>query len=105
MSIKQILLISALLSSFLNTHGQGLPDDGPLTIDVTLQDFAERMLQGKQGSIVAIEPATGEIKALASNSAINDGINRAIGVAYSPGSTFKTAQALTLRRRSYYLQI
>ncbi len=101
MNIKRVLVVvSALFFLLTNTHGQGLPEDGPLTIDESLQNLAERLLKGKQGSIVAIDPATGEVKAMASNSAINDGINRAIGVAYSPGSTFKTAQALTLLSES-----
>ena len=38
-----------------------------LTIDIKLQQFAEELLKGKIGSIVAIEPKTGEILTLASN--------------------------------------
>lgn len=60
----------------------------------TLQQLAERLLNGKQGSIVAIEPKTGRILALVSRDKIGDGINRAVSTTYSPGSTFKTAQAL-----------
>lgn len=60
----------------------------------TLQQLAERLLNGKQGSIVAIEPQTGRILALVSRDKIGDGINRAVSTTYSPGSTFKTAQAL-----------
>ena len=37
------------------------------TLDVELQMIAEELLQGKIGSIVAIEPSTGEILAMASN--------------------------------------
>lgn len=66
------------------------------TLDKKLQGLAETMLDCKQGSIVAIDPRTGEIKCMASNSFFNDAVNRSIGMAYSPGSTFKTAQALTL---------
>ncbi|MFQ7114225.1 penicillin-binding transpeptidase domain-containing protein [Hallella bergensis] len=73
-----------------------LPTDGPLTIDPKLQALGERLLQGKQGSIVAIEPATGRILALVSQDKVNDGVNRAISTDYSPGSTFKVAQALEM---------
>jgi penicillin-binding protein 2 len=62
----------------------------------TLQQLAERLLNGKQGSIVAIEPKTGRILALVSRDKIGDGVNRAVSTTYSPGSTFKTAQALYL---------
>lgn len=62
----------------------------------TLQQLAERLLNGKQGSIVAIEPQTGRILALVSRDKIGDGVNRAVSTTYSPGSTFKTAQALFL---------
>lgn len=87
-----------------------------LTIDIQLQMLAEKMLQGKIGSAVAIEPQTGEILALASNPAWNPQelvgrersknynsllqdktkplMNRATQATYPPGSTFKTIQAL-----------
>lgn len=87
-----------------------------LTIDIELQEFAEKMLEGKVGSAVAIEPSTGEILALVSNptwdpqlmvgrmrsttfSQLNSDpskplFNRAISSTYPPGSTFKTLQAL-----------
>lgn len=66
------------------------------TADKDMQRLAERLLQGKQGSIIAIEPATGAIKCMVSSSYLADDVNRAIGTTYSPASTFKTAQALTL---------
>ena len=87
-----------------------------LTLDIHLQMLAEELLQGKIGSVVAIEPKTGEILALASNPTwdpkmlvgrqrsanymrlLNDKtkplMNRATQAQYSPGSTFKTLQAL-----------
>jgi penicillin-binding protein 2 len=67
-----------------------------LTIDPALQALADRLLTGKQGSIVALDPQTGEVKCLTYNSYFDDGTNLAISRAYSPGSTIKTAQALTL---------
>lgn len=90
--------------------------DLTLTIDIQLQMLAEKMLQGKIGSAVAIEPETGEILAMASNPAWNPQVlvgrersknyisllhdktkplmNRATQATYPPGSTFKTVQAL-----------
>lgn len=73
-----------------------LPTDGPLTVNPKLQALAEQLLRNKQGSIVAIEPSTGRILALVSHNKVDDGVNRAIGKSYSPGSTFKTAQALEM---------
>jgi penicillin-binding protein 2 len=37
------------------------------TIDIELQQYGEQLMRGKRGSIVAIEPGTGEILALVSN--------------------------------------
>ena len=86
------------------------------TLDIQLQLLAEELLAGKIGSAVAIEPKTGEILALVSNPAWNPKVlvgkersrnyntllqdptkpllNRATQATYSPGSTFKTIQAL-----------
>ena len=86
------------------------------TLDIQLQLLAEELLEGKIGSAVAIEPKTGEILALASNPGWNPKVlvgkersknydillndptkplyNRATQATYSPGSTFKTIQAL-----------
>ncbi|MBR1427354.1 MAG: penicillin-binding protein 2 [Paludibacteraceae bacterium] len=90
--------------------------DITVTLDIRLQMLAEELLRGKIGSIVAIEPATGEVLALASNPAWNPRLlvgkersanygrllndptkplmNRATQATYPPGSTFKTLQAL-----------
>lgn len=87
-----------------------------LSIDRKAQQLAEELLQGKVGSVVAIEPKTGEILVMASAPNWNPGtlvgkersanyqqlasdpnkplINRATQAQYSPGSTFKTLQAL-----------
>lgn len=88
-----------------------------LSIDIDLQMLGEKLMQNKIGSIVAIEPSTGEILCLVSSpsfgpsqlmgrhrgenyqhlAAQNDKplLNRTIQGTYPPGSTFKTAQALT----------
>ena len=86
------------------------------TLDIRLQLLAEELLTGKIGSVVAIEPSTGEILALASSPTWNPKLlvgkershnynelqqdenkplfNRATQATYPPGSTFKTIQAL-----------
>lgn len=86
------------------------------TIDIVLQQLGEQLMAGKMGSIVAIEPATGEILALVSNPTFDPSslvgrqrgenyrlleqdptkplFNRATQAQYSPGSTFKPIQAL-----------
>ena len=91
-----------------------------LTLDADLQLLAEKLLTGKIGSIVAIEPATGEILAMASNPTFNPSLlvgrqrsknyaelvkdptkplmNRATQAQYSPGSSFKTIQALVCQQ-------
>lgn len=94
-SFKNII-IGLAIATVLPVSGQALPDDGPLTINKHLQSLAQRLLKNKQGSIIAIEPSTGKILCMVSHNKVNDGINRAIAIDYSPGSTFKTAQALTL---------
>lgn len=90
--------------------------DITLSIDMDLQALAERLLEGKLGAIVAIEPSTGEILCMASSPNYdpremvgrNRGdnhkrlsqdpmkplLNRAIMGTYPPGSTFKITQAL-----------
>lgn len=87
-----------------------------LTIDILLQAYGEKLMQGKLGSIVAIEPQTGEILAMVSNPTFDPAslvgrkrsenynqlqknplkplMNRATQAQYSPGSTFKVLQAL-----------
>ena len=88
-----------------------------LSIDLELQKLGERLMQGKLGSIVAIEPETGEILCMVnaptydprsmvgrqrgkrhqelSADPMKPLLNRSIMGLYPPGSTFKTSQALT----------
>ena len=89
-----ILLFLSLMS--LTAQAQGLPMDGPWTIRPILQQLGERLLKGKTGSIVAINPENGEIICLATNTPQGPDVRQAIGKPQAPGSTFKTAQALTL---------
>ena len=88
-----------------------------LSIDIELQALGERLMEGKIGSIVAIEPSTGEVLCMVSSPTYDPRImtgrkrgknhlalqrnvwkpllNRSIMGQYPPGSTFKTTQALT----------
>ncbi|MBQ5971292.1 MAG: penicillin-binding protein 2 [Prevotella sp.] len=92
--------------------------DLTLSIDLKLQALGERLLEGKIGSIVAIEPSTGEVLCMVSSptydprlmtgkqrgqnhqllaeNAWKPLLNRSIMGQYPPGSTFKTSQALML---------
>ena len=88
-----------------------------LGLDTELQALGERLMEGKIGSIVAIEPSTGEVLCMVSSPTYDPRLmigrqrgknqismskdphkpllNRAIMGQYPPGSTFKTSQALT----------
>lgn len=88
-----------------------------LSIDIKLQELGEHLMKGKLGSIVAIEPSTGEVLCMVSSPTYDPHmmvgrqrgknnamlqqdpmkplLNRAIMGQYPPGSTFKTSQALT----------
>jgi penicillin-binding protein 2 len=87
-----------------------------LTIDLDLQAVAELSLEDKVGAVVALDPRTGEVLAMASRptfdsnkfaagirtrdlKAMNDNpdrpfLNRAIQAQFAPGSTFKPIVAL-----------
>ena len=87
------------------------------TIDIHLQNYGEKLMQNKRGSIVALEPSSGEIlclvsapnyspnllvgrkrsenyRTLNSDSANKPLFNRAVLAQYPPGSTFKLINAL-----------
>lgn len=86
------------------------------TIDIELQRYGEKLMQNKIGSIVAIEPETGDILALVSSPSYDPSqligrqrssnfqklqadtleplFNRALMARYPPGSTFKVVNAL-----------
>jgi len=86
------------------------------SIDLPLQKYAEYLMQDKVGSIVAIEPSTGEILAMVSSPSYNPNdlagrkyssnfgrlnqdtlkplFNRPIQAQYRPGSVFKLVQSL-----------
>ncbi|MBN1144999.1 MAG: penicillin-binding protein 2 [Bacteroidales bacterium] len=87
------------------------------TIDADLQEYGETLMKNYRGSVVAIEPSTGEILSLISAPSYNPSLlvgrsrtgnytrlrqdtllkplyNRALMANYPPGSTFKPIQAL-----------
>ena len=105
---------------YMNGELDKTPEAGKnlkLGIDIELQQLAERLLEGKIGSVVAIEPATGEILCMASAPTFDPRLmvgrqrgknhldlardlkkpllNRSIMGQFPPGSTFKTTQGLT----------
>ncbi len=95
-----------------------------LTIDINLQKICDKVLEGKPGAIIVMDPNTGEILALSSSPSYDPNIfvrpegsaerlkllkdkiryplfNRAISGIYPPGSVFKVAiasAALELKR-------
>ena len=94
-----------------------IPKNITLTIDSELQNYGEKLMQNKRGGIVAIEPDSGEVLALITapsydsnlligrdrsknfKTLLNDTINkplfdRGLQAEYSPGSPFKTLNAL-----------
>lgn len=87
------------------------------SLDLQLQAYGEQLMQNKRGSIVAIEPSTGEIltmvsapsydpnmlvgrirsdnyRMLVANDSLNPLFNRATSAVYRPGSIFKLVQSL-----------
>ncbi len=86
------------------------------TVDIELQAYGEKLMQNKIGSIVALEPSTGEILALVSSPTYNPELlvgrirtknfatltndtlmplfNRALMAQYPPGSPFKAINML-----------
>lgn len=119
----QIMLRDAhgrIQGSYMNGKFDRRPVPGKdltLSLDIKLQALGERLLEGKIGSIVAIEPSTGEVlcmvssptyaprtvtgrkrgkmHAMLSRNPWKPLLNRSIMGMYPPGSTFKTTQGLT----------
>ena len=84
------------------------------TIDANLQQYGQALMNGKTGSVVAIEPSTGEILAMVSSPGIDVDVladigkhygeiarnprkpmfNRTVMASYPPGSVFKLINGL-----------
>lgn len=100
----------------VNNSTQVEPEDGMdiiTTLDVTLQDVAEKALrkqlgrhEAEHGTAVLMEVSTGDIKAIANLRRNSDGtyteaFNYAIGEGTEPGSTFKLASLIALLEDGY----
>lgn len=108
-------------------YEEGVLDEAPvsgknitLSLDIDLQMYGEQLMQGKIGSVVAIEPSTGEILALVSSPSFNPSdlvgrqrsknftklnndplkplLDRPLMARYPPGSTFKVVNALIFQQ-------
>ncbi|MFK8059361.1 MAG: penicillin-binding protein 2 [Polaribacter sp.] len=116
----QLNRLNKVTGSYKNGKYDTLPENGKdltLTLDIDLQVYAQKLMAGKRGGIVAIEPSSGEILALVTapsydpnmlvgrkrskNSSLlfNDTISRpsydrGLLAAYPPGSPFKMMNAL-----------
>lgn len=84
------------------------------TIDAHLQQYGQELMKGKKGSLIAIEPSTGEILAMVSSPCIDVEVlsnmganyarlaadpgrpmfNRTVQASYPPGSVFKLVNGL-----------
>ena len=109
----------AILGPYNDGADDVLPERGlqlTTTIDVRLQEFAEDLMENMIGSVVAIEPSTGEILVMVSSPSYNPDLlvgrqrgnnymellhdqrnpqfNRSVKAKYPPGSTFKLVQGL-----------
>ncbi len=118
----KILLVDVhnrIKGSYQNGRYDSVPVPGRdivLTIDIELQQYGEKLLKNKNGSIVAIEPSTGELLALVTapnydpsllvgrirsdnfralrRDTLEPLFNRAVMASYPPGSTFKPVNGL-----------
>ncbi|AUC85371.1 penicillin-binding protein 2 [Polaribacter sp. ALD11] len=113
--------LNKVTGSFKNGEKDTLAENGKdlmLTLDIKLQEYAQKLMIGKRGGIVAIEPSSGEILALVTaptydpnmlvgrkrskNSAIlmdadnleKPTYDRGLKASYPPGSPFKMMNAL-----------
>lgn len=107
------------MGSFMDGEMDMEPEAGKdiyLGMDAELQAYGEKLMHGKIGSIVAIEPSTGQILAFVSSPTYDPNLlvgrergqhyqdlqkdpqkpllNRAVNGCYPPGSTFKTVIGL-----------
>ncbi|MCH5222508.1 MAG: penicillin-binding protein 2 [Muribaculaceae bacterium] len=117
------ILMRDALGRIQGKYEEGVHDVPPesgnnltLSIDMELQRYGEKLMKGKLGAIVAIEPETGEILALVTSPSYDPSLligkdrgknyadlvlnplkplyDRSIQAMYPPGSTFKPTQGL-----------
>ncbi|MDE7438008.1 MAG: penicillin-binding protein 2 [Muribaculaceae bacterium] len=117
------ILMKDALGRIKGRYEDGIHDVAPksghnltLSLDIELQEYGEKLMHGKIGAIVAIEPSTGEILCLVSSPSYDPSLlvgkergknyglltqdhykplyDRALQGAYPPGSTFKPTQGL-----------
>ncbi|MSO43703.1 MAG: hypothetical protein EXQ74_00075 [Thermoleophilia bacterium] len=98
----------AILDRMREDQKQGA--DIRLTLDTRVQKAAETLLAGRRGAVVALDPSTGKVLAIASNPTFDLNqvstdfasirmttgaplLNRGVGGLYPPGSTFKVVTA------------
>ncbi len=117
--ISVVDVSGAIKGPYQEGHYDRMPVAGiPITttIDASLQEFAEELMKDKVGSIIAIEPSTGEILVMVSSPTYDPDrlmgrdrgnnyvemlnnprqplFNRAVMSSYPPGSTFKLVNGL-----------
>ena len=119
MKIMMVDVHNREVGSYMEGRYDTLAEPGTnlhITIDASLQAYGELLMQNKRGSIVAIEPSSGEILALVTSPTYDPNLmvgrvrtqnfrnlsldtlkplfNRALMATYPPGSTFKMVNAL-----------
>ncbi len=119
-SVYKIVDVKGVVKDdFRNGRYDTFPEPGHnihLTIDLELQQYAEKLMENKIGSIVALEPKKGNILAIVSAPSYDPGLlsgknlgknftelssdenkplfNRPLQANYPPGSMFKTIQGI-----------
>lgn len=119
LSIFLVDVHNRVKGSYQNGRHDTVPVPGKnvtTTLDIGLQRYGEKLMGDKNGSIVALEPSTGEVLALIStpdydpsllvgrirsenytrlqNDTLQPLFNRALMASYPPGSTFKPVNGL-----------
>lgn len=106
-----------VMTSYMNGQEDVMAESGEdivTTIDAELQQYCQELMKDKRGSLIAIEPSTGEILTLVSSPGIDVDVladigkywneltkdpgkpmfNRAVQASYPPGSVFKLVNGL-----------
>lgn len=77
-------LLALLFVTTNSVQAQEYREEPPLTFRPLLQELGTELIQGKKGSIVAIDPATGEVLCMVTNSPTGPNDALAIATAYPP---------------------